>query len=130
MDNPTNMHPQTVSEARSAALNFEYQGETAMRASGDQRAQLVTTMQSELQGMSPDERAKFYQNYNEGSGVGQSPTLAIGVMSMPPAYSSPNGSVERNASGAPIGIVFKPSAIEGLWDAITGRKSDEIEIKG
>jgi hypothetical protein len=130
MDNTSNMHPQTVSEARSAALSFEYQGESAMRASGDQRAQLVTTMQAELQGMTPDERTRFYQNYNDGSGTGQSPALAIGVVSMPPAYSSPNGSVERDASGEPTGIVFKPSAITGLWDAITNRKSDEIHIKG
>jgi len=64
MDNTNNMHPQAVNEARSAALKFEYQGENAMSAYGDQRAQLVASMQTELQGMTPDERTKFYQNYD------------------------------------------------------------------
>jgi hypothetical protein len=125
MDNTTNMHPQTVKEAHNAALNFEYQGENAMHASGDQRSQLVATMQAELQGMTPDERTKFY-----GSQVNQSPGWASGAISMPRSYSSPNGSVERDASGEPTGIVFKEGAMAILFNDITGRKSDEIHIKG
>ena len=114
MDKTTNMHPQTVKEAHSAALNFEYQGETAMHASGDQRSQLVATMQAELQGMTPDERTRFYQNFNEGSQVNQSPGWASGAMSMPRSYSSPNGSIERDASGEPTGIVFQEGAMKVL----------------